>query len=747
MTDAHNSSNKGEFLKCLSEIFKRDLISIPIVKKYYHPSIAQRCGLKAATIELDTAAYPSIEYVAGSRLSVYPLNPPSHVQSIVEHLIDDVSPAGSGPASSTAAATSPAESISSHNSNAAASQPHYSHRVMLENWHKFVQLTGKDCLRLALTYIYDIMTAPSRELIHLLADHCHSKDQKKRLISIGQSNESWEKWLCSGHRTLKSLFEEYTSCKLSACKLLNELNIQQPRQYSISNIKSSKRFRAEIIVVQHKYSLNQIELNLRLLRDRETYEQVASPSRPPESPQPPQPPAQSRPAGHKSSLRPVSSATGGPKSASSLARGGPQSPTRPVSPKHHRKQQVVAGASRRGSKGSQRSIRSTASYASSPITTHQVKRVSSFSGPLMSAYANASSTSTIGSSDTRTSVTSSSPGGAQSERSRGSRLSLLSVLQSHRQALKSVLGGSASPGGAKEATLGSKFDGLCSNYLLNLNSNDQILCEFIENPRFTLKGNRERPIMMIGQDVGLVAFRVFLQQRQLEHERAQVFYETFKDLSPKKFGDMQLVCLTGHKSRIEDLFKRDIQLAQSKKVLSSVSYINRRHLLSLLTAATNKSQLVLSQLQQPGAGQAASKQTHSQSSPASGGANHNNSNINNTSNNQASSAHQQHQQYFLPINSKELLELGDKIYKLLVENNGCLYTCCDPHMTQAIEILTFESIARNNQQLTRERLMQLLPMWKGSGSRASEETTPDFITLENTYERARIVQEIYDSSI
>ena len=314
-----------------------------------------------------------------------------------------------------------------------------------------------------------------------------------------------------------------------------------------------------------------------------------------------------------------------------------------------------------------------------------------------------------------------------------------------------------------------KFEGLCSNYLLNLNTNDSIVCEFVENPRFTLKGNRERPIMMIGQDVGLIAFRPFWQQRNLEHDRAQIFYTLFKDLSPKKFGEMQLVCLTGHKSRIEELlFKREINLALTSKVLSSVTYLHRKHLVSILAAAHSKSQLIFSMSSQQSDQPASSAPQQPSKSPAtlpnsrvaakknsgSGSADKKNSKDKDKSNDNNIS---------MQITNKELLDLGDRIYKLLMENHGCLYTCCDPQMTQAIELLTFESVVRNNPSLTRERVMQLLPSWKGRGqteakhvtttnygqerSKRAQESSPAIYTLENTYERAKVVQEIYDSSI
>lgn len=736
------ANNKSDFLICLSDFFKRDLITIPVVKKYPHAVVQQRCGLRAATLELDTAAYPNIEYVAGTRLSVYPINPSAHVSAIMEHLHDDL--------------WARRDTLSLPPSSAW--------------WSKFVHLHKSDSLRLALAHLFDIEIAPSREIIRLLLEYClpgaQQRDLRRRLAIVANSNEAWEKWLCSGHRTLKLLFDEIgstqaspkgrqqPSIKLPASRLLAELELQTPRQYSISNIKSSKRFRTEIIVFQHKFGLRQIELNLKQQKEREDFDRSST------SPKSPSLRSTSVSGRSTTSPIPIGPPAPGSRRGPSAARR-PGSPASGVSSPAGTASQVrnVAESSRR-SGASVRSIRSLTPFATSPpISTHQVKRVPSFSGPLMSMYAAAATSSQTqqGQAEPSTSGTLDQAAKGKRERMR-SRMSLVSAPETNFSD-PAAPASPSSPAGAQTKGSGSQtsslFEGLCSSYLLNLSTNDHIVCEFVENPRFTLKGNRERPIMMIGQDVGLIAFRPFWQQRNLEHDRAQVFYTLFKDLSPKKFGEMQLVCVTGHRCRIEELlFRREINLALTSKVLSSVTYINRKHLVNLLKAAHTKSQLVFAQYSSTarssaasGVGMQASQQLQQQRQPQQQQQQQPRSNINNS----------------LQITEKELLDLGERMYKLLVEHTGCLYTCCDPHMTQAIEILLFESIAGRNPQLTRERVTQLLPKWKGKDSSASgpgrsksrskrgqqEGATQDgsIFTLENTYERARIVQEIYDNTI
>lgn len=636
-------SKSAEFVKCLADFFQRELISVPLSAKRAHQQFSQRCGQRAASLELDTAAYPNIEYIAGNRLSVYPVNPQDQVSAILKHLVDDIQPARRK--------RTPTGQPGSAQATTGLSAP----------WSNFVKLNGKDSLRLALLYLYDIMMAPSRDLLRIMADCCSDREQRARLLHISSSDEHWDRWICQALRTLKSTLDEFTSCKLSAKALISELSLQQPRQYSISSIKSSNRFRTEITVIQHRFNTKHIALSLQIAKER-----------------------------HQQDLTSM------------------QTHPRVLHVNHN-----PPPASKK-STNSMRSIRSVVAFAPSPISMQQVQKVPAYSGPLMSLYAAAS----LASSGSQVDLAPKS--------STGSSQPLTGVSQHYQSTASSQ---------SAERT----YDGLCSSYLMSLQPNDHIVCEFVENPRFTLKGNRERPIMMIGQDVGVIAFRPFWQQRALEHDRAQLFYDLFKDLPPKKFGDMQLILLSGNKCKVEDLFKSEIQAVSTSKVLSSVTRIDRKLLLDLLEHAAVKSSGAIGSVRSLAPQVAAKRAKASKSAPI----------------------------MKLQIESKELIELGDRIFKLLVDNNGCLYTCCDAQMTQALEILLVESILRHsNGKLSREKIMTtLMPKWKGrrtalSGANQAESIIAHqqplatnnnnnqfLFTLENPFERAQIVQEIYDSSI
>lgn len=602
------------------------------------PKITQQCQLKAALLEFDISAHPNIDFIAGNRLSVYPMNPADHVSAILKHIQDDIFIEDS-------------------------KQQNRLKRVKLSDpWAKFVQSNGKQSIRLALTYIYDIRSPPSRELLRVMADCCTNKDHKIKLIALSKSDDVWEKWVCQTLRTLKSTLDEFSSCMISAKSLFSELTIQQPRQYSISSIKSTKRFRAEILVAQHKFTARQIAATMTVLKERNLDE------------------------------------TAGVQAVDLQQARADQMKTHPL------RASVHDDGTQTRSSASIRSIRSIATFGVSPISNQQVKQVPHFSGPLMSLYASSTSGLAAGTSKA-------------SEHSMKERNS--QIASAHRNSgLGSII-----------SSAGRQFEGLCSNYLLGLNPNDMIMCEFVENPRFTLKGNRERPIMMIGQEIGLVAFRPFWQQRSLEHDRAQMFYTLFKDLSPKKFGDMHLVCLTGGKCKFEETFKKEIQQVLTHRILTSTQNVQCKHLVNLLD---NTASLTDTNVTSP---------NFSQTSM--------------TSVNEKEYSSRVNQHGGQPINMpKELLELGKKMAKLLIENNGCIYTCCDPHLTQALEILVVESVSRQyNKTLTRSQVMTLLPRWKGKRIEPKKPTSGSVNTnkflfmLENPFENAQIVQEIYDSTI
>lgn len=768
----HGAARSKDFASCLGEFFQRDVITVPIIRRYEHKSIAARCGLRSATIELDTSNYPNIEYIAGNRLSVYPCNPSEDVDVLLHRLIDDITPAAitagktlpppqqgpSSPASlrSTSSHQQSPSSPIQHQPIPAASNP-YVRPSVDDVWIKFCRQNGKNSLKLALSYVYDIMAAPSRDLLRIMAEGCGRAEHKNKLLHISRTDEAWQEWICSSLRTLRSTFEEFSSCKpMSAKTVFSELCIQQPRQYSISSIKSSKRFRTEILVIEHKFTTAHIAATLHNIRELDHIQQldtvsganVASTNQASINMQQQVQQQQLAAASSQvSALRPKHvprvRGPGSPGPATTVARVAMGAP-------------ITNARIEASNTTSIRSLRSVVALNPSPISSQQVMRVPSYTGALMSQY-HANSLGT--------------PNSQSAGKSLGSNASLAALTKGrkHIASVKSyadlvkVTHDMESPAdAAKNAhTKTIQYDGVCSKYLLGLKEGEHVVCEFVENPRFTLKGNRERPIMMVGQDVGVVAFRPFWQQRTLEHDRAQVFYTLFKDLKAKRFGDMHLVCLTGGKARVEDLFKREIDNAITHKVMTSVSYIHRRPLLNLVDRAAAVKQ------QEQSTNKTASISATSISSVTR----------DNTAKTRVAAAamataspgranehhHHKPSENSFSLDSKELTELGNRIASLLVDHNGCLYTCCDPVMTQAIEILVVEGIARNK-NLPRNLIMSWLPKWKGqlvnetstasrsinaaqSPANGSNSKNNFLFTIENPFENAQIVQEIYDSSI
>lgn len=422
-------------------------------------------------------------------------------------------------------------------------------------------MRGECNVRFALSHYFDITSAPSRDLLKLIMDSCSSKEHKQRLRQILDDPKQYTQWLSSSLRTLKTTLDEFSSAVISARLLFNELPPMQPRQYSISVIKSSKRFKTEIVVIQHKFSL--ININ-----SPSAIELAA------------------KAAGAVSTFNPVTSTTSG---------------------------------------------RSVVLAEKSP---------------------------------------------------------------SDKSANSKVLGGNSSAIHGQGSTLFGQFDcqynGLCSTYLINLPINEHVICEFVENPRFTLKGNRERPTIMLGQDTGLLAFRTFWQQRNLEFDRAQIFYTMFKDLSPKHFGDMMIIIVTGGKTRLEELFKREIAKMVSNKVISQSLYVSKQSLLLYaLSAVTGQTNQIVE-----------------------------------------------------PNIQKELDHLGLNLAKMLIEKNGTLYTCCDEAISEAIEKLTIDSIVKHH-NYTKERANALVQKMKGKAHK-DVMNTKFLFQLQNSHEKSQYIQEVYE---
>ncbi|XP_034279391.1 nitric oxide synthase 3 isoform X2 [Pantherophis guttatus] len=90
-------------------------------------------------------------------------------------------------------------------------------------------------LRQALTYFLDITTAPSPQLLQLLATLAEHRGEREKLQRLSQDSLLYEEWKWFRCPTVVELLEEFPSVVLPTSLLLTQLPLLQARQYSVSS--------------------------------------------------------------------------------------------------------------------------------------------------------------------------------------------------------------------------------------------------------------------------------------------------------------------------------------------------------------------------------------------------------------------------------------------------------------------------------------------------------------------------------
>ncbi|XP_065076781.1 nitric oxide synthase isoform X2 [Ochlerotatus camptorhynchus] len=99
-------------------------------------------------------------------------------------------------------------------------------------------------LRTLLSRFLDITTPPSRQLLTFLASYCENKTDEERLLMLANEPSVYEDWRYWKLPHLLEVLEEFPSCKPPATVLVAQLNVLQPRFYSISS--SPRKYSNEI---------------------------------------------------------------------------------------------------------------------------------------------------------------------------------------------------------------------------------------------------------------------------------------------------------------------------------------------------------------------------------------------------------------------------------------------------------------------------------------------------------------------
>uniref|UniRef100_A0A8B9GF76 Nitric oxide synthase n=1 Tax=Amazona collaria TaxID=241587 RepID=A0A8B9GF76_9PSIT len=87
----------------------------------------------------------------------------------------------------------------------------------------------------ALTYLLDITTPPSQQLLKKLSQLVTAEGDKQRLEVLCQSTEEYNKWKFYNSPNILEVLEEFPSAEVSTAFLLTQLPLLKPRYYSVSS--------------------------------------------------------------------------------------------------------------------------------------------------------------------------------------------------------------------------------------------------------------------------------------------------------------------------------------------------------------------------------------------------------------------------------------------------------------------------------------------------------------------------------
>uniref|UniRef100_A0A8C0FKZ2 Nitric oxide synthase, inducible n=1 Tax=Bubo bubo TaxID=30461 RepID=A0A8C0FKZ2_BUBBB len=87
----------------------------------------------------------------------------------------------------------------------------------------------------ALTYLLDITTPPSQQLLKKLSQLVTAEGDKQRLEVLCQSTEEYNKWKFYNSPNILEVLEEFPSAEVSTAFLLTQLPFLKPRYYSVSS--------------------------------------------------------------------------------------------------------------------------------------------------------------------------------------------------------------------------------------------------------------------------------------------------------------------------------------------------------------------------------------------------------------------------------------------------------------------------------------------------------------------------------
>ncbi|XP_068011019.1 nitric oxide synthase, inducible [Melanerpes formicivorus] len=158
-------------------------------------------------VKLSCETGQEVHYLPGEHIGIFPGNQPELVQGLIAHIKD----------------APPAEQT-----------------VRLETctgggyWTSDKKIPACT-LPEALTYLLDITTPPSQQLLRKLSRLAAAEGDRQRLEALSQNTEEYNKWKFYNSPNILEVLEEFPSAEVSTAFLLTQLPFLKPRYYSVSS--------------------------------------------------------------------------------------------------------------------------------------------------------------------------------------------------------------------------------------------------------------------------------------------------------------------------------------------------------------------------------------------------------------------------------------------------------------------------------------------------------------------------------
>ncbi|KAM4648409.1 nitric oxide synthase, inducible isoform 1-T2 [Amazona ochrocephala] len=191
--------------KALASIHSKDVI--PMKLKFRQNLQSLKSSRVTILVKLSCETDQEVHYLPGEHIGIFPGNQPELVRGLIAHVKD------APPADQT---------------------------VRLETctnggyWTRDRKLPACT-LPQALTYLLDITTPPSQQLLKKLSQLVTAEGDKQRLEVLCQSTEEYNKWKFYNSPNILEVLEEFPSAEVSTAFLLTQLPLLKPRYYSVSS--------------------------------------------------------------------------------------------------------------------------------------------------------------------------------------------------------------------------------------------------------------------------------------------------------------------------------------------------------------------------------------------------------------------------------------------------------------------------------------------------------------------------------